>query len=106
MYLQRIDVDVGATKGLNIYKLADNEKMAFQIQCLTFLLTLATKIVEKSLLKYDLVRALSSFVPSVVASNPVTAEYRMKKLVEILFDSDHNYLYADCRHHNNFQYFV
>ena len=84
-----VDIGVAATKALNAGKLADNEKMAFRMQCLEFLCAMVSKIVERSPLKYEIVRSISCFVPSTIATSQVTAERRMKKLVEVLYEAGH-----------------
>ena len=84
-----VDIGVAATKALNAGKLADNEKMAFRMECLEFLCAMVSKIVERRPLKYEIVRSISCFVPSTIATSQVTAERRMKKLVEVLYEAGH-----------------
>ena len=59
------------------------------MQCIDFLAATTAKIVEKSPLKYAVVRAISCFVPSRIASNRTLSEKRMTQLAQILYERNH-----------------
>lgn len=83
---KEVDIGVAATKALSQVKLSDLERMTFNKECMTFLSTLVRKIVERSPLKYPVVRAISCLVPSTVSSCRSLAEHRMKDLAQIMYD--------------------
>ena len=78
-------------------KLGDLEKMKYRMQCIDFLAGTTAKIVEKSPLKYAVVRAISCFVPSRIASNRTLSEKRMAQLAQILYERNHfTSVVCDC----------
>ena len=83
------DVGVGAQKELIKCKLGDLEKIKFRMQCIDFLAATAAKVIERSPLTYAIVRAISCFVPSRIASNRTLSEKRMAELAQILFERNH-----------------
>lgn len=83
---KEVDIGVGATKALAEAKASDSERLSFRMDCLKFLSAVAGKIVERSPMKYRMVRAISCLVPSNIISSPTLADGRMKDLVQILYD--------------------
>ena len=83
---KEVDIGVAATKALANSKLSDAEKMGFRIECIKFLSAAVEKIIERSPLKYSIVRAISCLVPCTIANNSSLAEKRMKDLTQILFE--------------------
>jgi hypothetical protein len=86
---KEVDIGVAATNALLQKGISDSERMAFRMQCLTFLAATTAKIVERSPLRYNIVRAISCLVPRTIVTNPTLAERRLKDLVQILFDKKH-----------------
>jgi hypothetical protein len=86
---KEVDIGVAATKALLQKGISDSERMAFRMQCLEFLAATTAKIIERSPLRYSIVRAISCFVPRTIVTNPTLAESRLKDLVQILFDKNH-----------------
>ena len=67
------------------------------MQCIDFLAATTAKIVEKSPLKYVVVRAISCFVSRRIASNCTLSEKRMALLVQILYERNHfMFFVCDC----------
>ncbi|GBM82623.1 hypothetical protein AVEN_26805-1 [Araneus ventricosus] len=64
-----IDIGFGAKKYLKEFKIAEKTKLFFFLDCQKILLNLAQKIIDKSPLKYKLVRGISSLHPSVILNN-------------------------------------
>lgn len=83
---KEVDIGVGATKALSLAKLCDAERMSFRMDCLQFLSATVAKIVERSPLRYGIVRAISCLVPSNIASTPVLAERRMQDLAQTMYE--------------------
>ena len=71
---KNIDLGVAANVELGLCKVSDRDIMQLRIECLQFLSDMAAKIIERSPLKYRLVRFASSITPTVsstlVASDP------------------------------------
>lgn len=86
---KEVDIGVAATKALLQKGISDSDRMAFRMQCLEFLAGTTAKIIERSPLRYSIVRAVSCFVPRTIVTNPTLAESRLKDLVQILFDKKH-----------------
>jgi hypothetical protein len=82
-----VDVGVGATAALAALKLSDCEKMGFRMQCIDFLCAAAEKIVAKSPLKQQVVRAISRQVPSLILNSRNVAESRMNVMAQILYET-------------------
>jgi len=61
--------------------------MGFRKQCIDFLSSMTAKIIERSPLKYSVVRAVSCFVPSIILNN--RDEMRLRDLLQILFTTNH-----------------
>jgi hypothetical protein len=59
------------------------------MQCLEFLSSTTAKLIERSPLRYKIVRAISCFVPSTISNNHVLAQSRMGDLVQILYNTNH-----------------
>jgi len=92
-----VDIGVAAQKAVIQCKVGDQEKMKFRVQCLDFLASTAAKMIERSPLRYSIVRAVSCFVPARVVSNRTLCERRMSELVQILYERNHlTSAAADC----------
>lgn len=61
--LERVDVGQTAEQLLKSHKIGAKAAFAFRMQCKQFLLSVTKKILEKSPLRYTLVRGLSSLDP-------------------------------------------
>jgi hypothetical protein len=61
-----------------------------------------TKILERSPLKYGIVRSISCLVSGIVSSNRQLAESRMKNLTDILFEKGHITVVAADRCYSQF----
>jgi len=59
------------------------------MQCIKFMATAATKIVERSPLKYSLVRSISCLAPRNISRSRVTSERRMGELLQKLYEGNH-----------------
>jgi len=86
---KEVEVGVAATKVLSMVKLSDLERMGFRKQYIDFLSSMTAKIIERSPLKYPLVRVVSCFVPSTILNNRSLAETRLRGLLQILFTTNH-----------------
>ena len=83
---KKVDVGVGAKKALSQAKLSDAQILSFRMECLKFLSATAAKIIERSPLKYPLVRAVSCLAPNSVVNSQVVAEKRMRNLVQTMYE--------------------
>jgi len=86
---KEVDIGVAANKALEQSRVSDKDKMGFRMQCIEFLSAATAKVVERSPLQYNIVRAISCFVPRTMVTNPTLAEKRMRDLVQILFNKNH-----------------
>jgi hypothetical protein len=86
---KEVDLGVATQKALLHCKLGDLEKMKFRMQCIDFLAATAAKVIERSPLKYAVVRAISCFVPSRISNNRTLSEKRMAELAQILYERNH-----------------
>jgi len=84
-----VDVGVASTKVLSTVKLSDLERMGFRKQLIDFLYSMTAKIIERSPLKYPVVRAVSCFVPSTILNNRSLAVTRLRDLLQMLFMTNH-----------------
>lgn len=84
-----VDIGVASTKALTQTSVSDKDRMAFRMECIEFMSSTTAKIVERSPLRYRIVRAMACFVPSTISNNRVLAESRMKELVQILYNKNH-----------------
>ncbi|GBM59151.1 hypothetical protein AVEN_105701-1, partial [Araneus ventricosus] len=82
-----IDIGFGAKKYLKELKLADKTKLFFFLDCQKILQNLAQKIIDKSPLKYKLVRGLSSLHPSVMLNNSSIGLTRFNIVLEVLHNA-------------------
>ncbi len=65
-------------------KLSDREKLEFRMECIKFLSAMSAKIVERSPLKYSLMRLASSLVTASVLKGGTVREQNFGDLVESL----------------------
>jgi len=68
---------------------SDKERLAFRMECVEFLSAATAKIVERSPLRYGIVKAMACLVPRTVSNNRVLAESIMKEVVQILYNKNH-----------------
>ena len=78
---KEIDIGVADSKALTQTSISDRDGKAFRMQCVDFLSSTTENIIERSPLRYGIVRAIACSVPSTGSSNRVLAESRMKDLV-------------------------
>jgi hypothetical protein len=71
---KEVDIGVGATRALSQSQVSDEDKLGFKVACEKFLSTTVTKILERSPLKYGIVRSISCLVPGTVSNNRQLAE--------------------------------
>lgn len=64
------------------------KKLEFRTQCRNFLSATTQKIMEKSPLKYPLVRAISCLNPSLILIDPALCEVRMKRALQLLYENN------------------
>jgi len=83
-----VDIGVGAQKALVVSKASDREKMDFRMNCVAFLKATALKIIERSPIKYKIVRAISCLSPSTILRSQTISESRMKDLTQYLYDKN------------------
>ena len=83
---KEVDVGVAARKYLDSAEVSDRRKDEFRMQCSDFLSATVEKILERSPVKYKVVRYISGIVPATVASNAVLCEKRLKDLMMLLYE--------------------
>ena len=84
-----VDIGVGATKALSGLKISETENLTFRMQCMKYLCATVEKIVERSPLQHQIVRAISCLVPGIIVNNRSIAERRMGVLAQVLYDCGH-----------------
>ncbi|GBL76766.1 hypothetical protein AVEN_53439-1 [Araneus ventricosus] len=85
---KNIDIGFGAKKYLKELKIADKTKLFFFLDCQNILQNLAQKIIDKSPLKYKLVRGLISLHPSVMLNNSSIGLTRFNIVLEVLHNAN------------------
>jgi len=88
MSYKDVDIGVGAVKWLATSKSSDLAKMEFRMQCITFMKAAATKIIERSPLKYSMVRSFSCLAPQNIVHSRTTSEKRMSDLLQKLYEGN------------------
>jgi hypothetical protein len=92
-----VDIGVAAKTELNKCKLSQRDIMQFQMECRAFLSAMTAKILERSPVKYRLVRFVSCLVPAAVLHGTSSARGNFSGLVEKLFESRNiSSAKADC----------
>ena len=81
---KNVDLGVSAKIELAQSKLSDREKLEFRMECIKFLSAMSAKIVERSPLKYSLMRFASSLVTASVLKGGTVREQNFGDLVESL----------------------
>src|SRR3989441_242053 len=81
---KEVEIGVGAQKSLAASKASDREQMEFRMNCMSFLKATALKIIERSPIKYKIVRAISCLSPNTILHSQTIAESRMKDLTQFL----------------------
>lgn len=85
----KVDIGFGASSKLvNAKGLSDRQKLEFQMQCRDFAVATLKKILERSPLKYSLVKGISSLDPELIYKRPKIEEERMKIGLKILFNNN------------------
>ncbi|KAJ8959576.1 hypothetical protein NQ314_006225 [Rhamnusium bicolor] len=82
--LNKIDIGFASRKLLK--NITESKKHIFYKECRTFLIACVTKIVSRSNLKYDIVKAISCLDPSLICNYPKKAEQRVRLTLEILYE--------------------
>jgi hypothetical protein len=85
-HVKNVDLGVAATSALQNAKCGDQARLAFRIECQTFLVDMVKKIIERSPLVYKLVRFVSCLSPMKMLDSREICEKRMRLLVQTLFD--------------------
>lgn len=68
-------------------KLSDREKLEFRMECKKFLCAMTLKIMERSPLKFELVKCASSVAPASVVKGGTVDEQNFSGLVDILYST-------------------
>jgi len=71
---KEVDIGDASTKALMQTSVSDKERLAFRMECVEYLSTTTAKIVERSPLRYGIVKAMACLVPSTVNRNLPRAE--------------------------------
>jgi hypothetical protein len=82
-----VDPGVAAKTELAQCKVSDREKLEFRMECIKFLSAMSAKIVERSPLKYNLVKFASSVAPASVLKGGTVDEHNFAGVVESLYRS-------------------
>lgn len=85
---KEVDLGVAAKTELAQCKISDREKLQFRMECIKFLSAMSAKIVERSPLKYNLVKFASSVTPISVLKGGTVDEQNFSGLVEKLYTSN------------------
>ncbi len=85
---KEVDVGVAAVKFLANSKTSDLEKMGFRNQCLAFMKAAAMKIIERSPLKYTMVRSFTCLSPLKIVISRSNSERRMGDLLQKLYEGN------------------
>lgn len=85
---KNIDIGFGTKKVLKKIRVNEKSKDAFFYDCQKILINLTKKLIEKSPLKYKLVRGLSSLHPSIILNNSSVGLTRFKIILEILHNAN------------------
>ncbi|GBN34896.1 hypothetical protein AVEN_96292-1 [Araneus ventricosus] len=85
---KNIDIGFGAKKYLKELKIADKTKLFFFLDCQKILQNLAQKIIDKSPLKYKIIRGLSSLHPSVMLNNSNIGLTQFNIVLEVLHNAN------------------
>ena len=62
------DVDIGGAAGKALVKsnTSDRDNMEFRMNCIAFLTSIASKIIERSPMKFKMVRTVSCLLPTAI----------------------------------------
>lgn len=86
--LNKMDIGFQTMKFLKQVKSSELEVLNFRNECQKLLISLIDKFVERSPLKYKVVRGLSALDPSLILLQPDVGVSRMKCLLEALYDAN------------------
>ncbi|XP_077517199.1 uncharacterized protein LOC144128020 [Amblyomma americanum] len=86
--LEKIDVGHTTEQLLKNHKVSVKAAFAFRMQCKQFLLSVTKKILEKSPLRYPIVRGLSSLDPRQMSSKPDECAEGLKKVLDALISAE------------------
>lgn len=85
--VERIDVGHAVVQFLRDCKCSPKDIFVFRMECKKFLINVTAKVIEKSPIKYALVRGLSALDPRVMLLRPDKCENRLKIVLGALIDS-------------------
>lgn len=104
--LHKIDVGFAAKKYVSQSAAKEKDKSIFLKDCQKFLIATVSKILEKSGLKLNILRGISSLDPQVIAINQTVAENRMSLVLEELYNK--NIISVQCAENakNQFNKFI
>lgn len=86
--LKSIDIGFGAKKHLKELKIPEKLRMSFYMDCQKIVQTMCKKIIDKSPLKYKIVRGLLSLHPSMILNNPAVGITRFNIVLEVFHDAN------------------
>lgn len=98
--LNKMDIGFQTMKFLKQVKSSELEVLNFRKECQKLLISLIDKFVERSPLKYKVVRGLSALDPSLILLQPEVGVSRMKCLLEALYDA--NRLMDSTQNHSTY----
>ena len=85
---KEIDIGVAASAQLLSSKVSDRARLEFRMECRQFLSAMCSKIIERSPLKFKLVKYASSVDPASVVKGGTVDEQNFAGVVDILFSSN------------------
>ena len=86
---KEVDLVVAAKTKLAQCKVSDREKLEFHMECIKFLAAMSGKILERSPLKYSLMRFASCLAPASVVKSGTIEEQNFAGLVETVQVEQH-----------------
>lgn len=84
----KIHLGFSTKKFLKSAKATEAQKLSFRKECLNFLKATVMKILERSTLKYDIARGVTSLDPNLINHSPEVAISRMNIALEELYSKD------------------
>lgn len=84
----KVDVGFSTKKVLKELKLSEREILGFKHECQKILVAVVTKLLDKSPLKYRLVKGLTSLNPHIIYQQPSLGQTRMEYVLEALHEAN------------------
>jgi hypothetical protein len=84
--VENIDLGVAATSSLSKAVCGENARLAFRVDCQTFLVSMTRKIIERSPMRYKIVRLISCLSPKRMFESKEVCEQRMGLLCQDLYE--------------------